>query len=510
MNQVVPPLAYRRPSWMRRRLRRGIAEQTEHSVEGNRLGIFHCRLVQYRAVARLLFDIFIRPRAKRDEAYRKEFILNVVLLVTIGVLAVFGVIVARNVIVQGQDYRGVPFLVFLSASVFILGLYCLSRAGFRLSASYLLVGVLFLGNALTNYHWGIDLPGILLSYGFLVVMTGILINSWAALGMTVAIAIVLNGVGYLQLRGLIPIESYWRGELFTQRDGFEFTLYFLMITAISWLSNREIEQSMRRAFRSERALMRQREQLEEDIEQRTVQLREAQLQRIDQLYRFAEFGKLASGFFHDLSNPLATLQLYLDEIEGNSHAVTHIRADAQKAQAIALHIETFTDSMKRQLRESSVEQEFSVPAEIRNVIQIMNHRILTTRTSVIFEPEYEIATYGNPLRFHQVIQNLLSNAIDAYADANAEMSRRVLVRVVCTEKNAIQIAVQDCGTGIPAAVKEKIFDPFFTTKSNDANMGIGLATTKSIIEKDFGGTIGVESSSSEGTLFTIVIPKRNV
>jgi signal transduction histidine kinase len=480
-------------------------------VEGNRLNIFHRRHDTWQAVVRSLFDTFVRPRASREEPWRKEFILNTVLLVLIGVLFVFGIIVTRNVITQGSDYHGVPFLVFLGYFSFIVVLYGLSRAGYRLPASYALVTALFLGNASANVHWGIDVPGVLLSYGFIVVLTGILINSWAALAMTSAIAVVLNGVGYLQLHGLIRLESHWRSELFTERDGLEFSLYFLMITAISWLSNREIEQSMGRAFRSERQLLLRHEQLEELIEQRTMQLREAQIQRIDQLYRFAEFGKMASGFFHDLSAPLATLQLYLDDIEIGStqYAVATIQTDIQKAQEIALHIESFTQSMKRQLRQSSSMQLFSICDEIRNVIQIMNHRILVSMTEVIVHCTEDAWTFGNPLRFHQVILNLLANAMDSYLHVPQGNERIVEVRVQRkrSQPPIIIVSVHDRGVGLPEDVQPHIFDPFFSTKTDMGNMGIGLATTKKIVEKDFHGSITAESSKSEGTTFTISIPE---
>jgi signal transduction histidine kinase len=53
---------------------------------------------------------------------------------------------------------------------------------------------------------------------------------------------------------------------------------------------------------------------------------------------------------------------------------------------------------------------------------------------------------------------------------------------------------------------KKVFEPFFTTKSHFVGTGIGLSTTKGIIEKDFGGEIVVVSSKDKGTTFTVTIP----
>jgi signal transduction histidine kinase len=52
----------------------------------------------------------------------------------------------------------------------------------------------------------------------------------------------------------------------------------------------------------------------------------------------------------------------------------------------------------------------------------------------------------------------------------------------------------------------KIFDPFFTTKNHSSGSGIGLYTTKSIIENDFNGKISVNTILGKGTKFTVTIP----
>ncbi len=473
---------------------------------GNLFNFSHGRYGKWREIARFWFDVLIHPRSKRDEPWRKEFILNVVLLATIAVLTLFGIFLVRNAIVQGQDYEGLPLSIFFSIFTFLIILYGISRAGYPKAASYVLVITLFLASALNNYRWGIDVPGILLGYGFLVVMTGILINSAAALLITVVIGATLNEIAYLQLAGIISLRSHWRMQMFTQRDAVEFFLYLLIIAAVSWLSNREIDFSMHRAFRSERALLRQREQLEELVELRTNELREAQIQRIEQLYRFAEFGKLASGFFHDLSNPLATLQLYLGDLKTASSAqVAEFQEDVKQAISIANHIETFTQSMKQQLRQSAVAGLFSVETEICNVLQMMSHRILTSSIAINVDCPTDSMTFGNPLRFHQIILNVVTNAIDAYA-AMGDVPKPVSIQVRC-QNEMIKISVQDHGKGFNESTKSRIFEPFFSTKPNGSNMGIGLASTKAIIEKDFGGTIAAESA--EGlTIFTITIPQR--
>ena len=70
------------------------------------------------------------------------------------------------------------------------------------------------------------------------------------------------------------------------------------------------------------------------------------------------------------------------------------------------------------------------------------------------------------------------------------------------------MTVQDWGCGMDAATQQKIFEPFYTTKQTTNGMGIGLSSTKEIIEKDFGGTITLESAPGQGTTFRIIFPVR--
>ena len=68
------------------------------------------------------------------------------------------------------------------------------------------------------------------------------------------------------------------------------------------------------------------------------------------------------------------------------------------------------------------------------------------------------------------------------------------------------IEVRDNGTGIPESVKAKIFQPFFTTKPTGEGTGLGLSLSYDIITKGHGGTLTVESTTTQGTQFVIKLP----
>ncbi len=107
----------------------------------------------------------------------------------------------------------------------------------------------------------------------------------------------------------------------------------------------------------------------------------------------------------------------------------------------------------------------------------------------------------DPSGIHQVLMNLLSNALDAVEPQEG------LIRVECRyeEDNRQTIfEVIDNGIGIPPAMMNHMFELFHSTKGNRGT-GLGLAVAKKIVE-EHEGTISVKSVPKEGTTFTVVLP----
>jgi signal transduction histidine kinase len=111
----------------------------------------------------------------------------------------------------------------------------------------------------------------------------------------------------------------------------------------------------------------------------------------------------------------------------------------------------------------------------------------------------EIATDVGMVR--QVLDNLLSNALDAVVDGGeiTVSTHRV------TERVAIEVA--DTGQGIAPEMLVRIFDPFFTTKDQGKGSGLGLAISYTLAEA-LGGALTVESKQGAGSRFRLWIPRR--
>src|SRR5690606_36894738 len=107
----------------------------------------------------------------------------------------------------------------------------------------------------------------------------------------------------------------------------------------------------------------------------------------------------------------------------------------------------------------------------------------------------------------QVLINLIVNA--SHAIEAAKKPEGALGRITVRTRHAadqVLIEIEDDGSGMPDAVKDKIFDPFFTTKDVGKGTGQGLAMARTVIVDKHGGEIDVDSRIGVGTTFTIRLP----
>ena len=130
--------------------------------------------------------------------------------------------------------------------------------------------------------------------------------------------------------------------------------------------------------------------------------------------------------------------------------------------------------------------------------ELKNHGVTTLRE---LSPELPHVG-GHRSQLHQVISNLVRNAIEAM-DATTDRDRTLRVKTELVGRDAIRILVEDSGPGIEPEQLDDIFDAFVTTKAH--GMGLGLAISRTIVERH-GGQLSAVSDDKTGTLFQLVLP----
>ncbi|MGQ9661535.1 MAG: ATP-binding protein [Kiritimatiellia bacterium] len=121
---------------------------------------------------------------------------------------------------------------------------------------------------------------------------------------------------------------------------------------------------------------------------------------------------------------------------------------------------------------------------------------------------------ADPTEIHQVLMNLVTNAIYAMHDTGGALELKLTDFTIARKGRGefpqlepgryLRLSVKDSGTGMDAATLEHLFEPFFTTKRGEGT-GMGLAVVHGIVTS-LKGTISVESVPGKGSTFHVILP----
>ena len=108
--------------------------------------------------------------------------------------------------------------------------------------------------------------------------------------------------------------------------------------------------------------------------------------------------------------------------------------------------------------------------------------------------------YGDEIEIQRVLQNLLDNAVRV-----SEPNKEIFLKVTPVGEAQVQLSLRDQGCGIAPQEKEQLFHRFVQGRGRRGRSGLGLYLCRQIIEAH-GGSIGVESSLGEGSIFWFTLP----
>lgn len=455
----------------------------------------------------------ILPKTKNEDRARQEFILNIILTSTIALLSFANFSIATKLFFRKANFdtsEVIPLWLSFSTLLFFCFLLFLSKQGKSKTSSFILISTLFISILALNVVWGTELVAAILFSVLLIVISGILINAYFAFISALAISITDIAFHVLRTAKIINPNQKWKTENFDKHDIIVLSIIFLIIAILSWLSNREIDKSLKRARTSEAALIKERDLLEIKIEERTKELKELQLKELSQFYRLAEFGKLSAGLFHELANPLTALNLNIEEINKDckqNGLWINFSDNLDKATKATKKIGGFISSIKKQVAMQDEKTRFSLNKEIEDAIDIMTFKARQNKINLYFSATEELHLINNPLKFHQIAANLISNAIDSYYQLGSIKDKEVKIKLA-QKKGKIIFSVSDRGCGITDNIKEKIFETFFSTKDFKHGTGLGLAIVKNLIQQEFNGKIYIRSRQYGGSSFIVTLPTK--
>ncbi|MBC8115676.1 MAG: HAMP domain-containing histidine kinase, partial [Candidatus Saccharimonas sp.] len=214
---------------------------------------------------------------------------------------------------------------------------------------------------------------------------------------------------------------------------------------------------------------------------------------------------------HDLRTPLGAILTYAEFLEDELQAALNV--EQREFLATIKELSEFMLRLVSDLLDVSAIEAGQLnldrqPADLVRLIQrnVTLNRVLAAKKEIAVEfdpPAASLEFTFDAGKIEQVLNNLMGNAVKF-----SHRGTRVRVRLEHTAE-AVTVAVQDEGQGIPAASLSRLFKPFSTTSvrstGGEQSTGLGLAIVRRIVE-GHGGRIWVESEVGKGSTFSFTLP----
>jgi signal transduction histidine kinase len=262
------------------------------------------------------------------------------------------------------------------------------------------------------------------------------------------------------------------------------------------------------------------DQMNEDLKKSMAELIHAEesKQKLEiallQGQKLQAIGTLAGGIAHDFNNILYAVIGYteLSREDVAKDSLVHknlgkVLDAARRGQELVSRILTFS---RRQHHDFNP---ISLTETIEAALSLLTPTIPAS-VMINFKSAGEMVILGNQTQIHQVLVNIINNAVDAmdgegtiniHMTAIAKNDPYLKQFPDTLPQNYCKIDISDTGHGMDQPTMERIFEPFFTTKEVGKGTGLGMSIVHSIIE-EHDGEITISSQIGHGTTFTILLP----
>jgi len=233
-------------------------------------------------------------------------------------------------------------------------------------------------------------------------------------------------------------------------------------------------------------------------------------QALEEQQRLAALGTMAAGLAHEIRNPLAGIKgaaQYLHTTDGPpdpEEFADLLGVIVSETDRLAGVVEQFLD-YARPMKIHAAETNLSTLTE--RLVQLIQLRTTNPDVAIsVHAPSDLPRVICDEGKIHQVLLNLVRNAIEAVGDEGKVTLRLCRGQVSGRGRQAVEaveIRVEDDGPGLSREALQKLFIPFYTTKRHGT--GLGLPISRRLVEAH-GGELNARSGPSGGTRVTVRLP----
>lgn len=263
-----------------------------------------------------------------------------------------------------------------------------------------------------------------------------------------------------------------------------------------------------------------------NIKENMQRMQDSQMKMMER-ERLAFLGQMVGGLAHNLKTPIMSVSGGTTSIENLIEEAKSSLGDLEVTQEDYREIYGEMEGWLGKIREAcaymsdiitavkgqasnmnaSDYEDFSTDEMIKRVALLLRHELLASGCTLKVENqvEEEVWIHGDINNLVQVVNNLISNAIDAQKE---DGPHEIVVGITRDEKQ-LMLTVKDYGTGIPTDIREKLFKQMITSKGN-MGTGLGVFISHTVIRAKFDGDMWMEDNPEGGSIFGISIPLENV
>ncbi|MEJ2704727.1 MAG: ATP-binding protein [Sedimentisphaerales bacterium] len=237
------------------------------------------------------------------------------------------------------------------------------------------------------------------------------------------------------------------------------------------------------------------------------------LRRNERMFRaeqLAMMGQFAAGIAHELRNPLTAIRSTIQYLESEFNEGTDQRRLAHDVLDEVDRLNSIVGSLLSlaQPAESNPE-EIHIRQEIVRCVNFIEAKAKTQNVTLRADfEEYLPNLRLDPGELRQVLLNVMMNGLQAMPEGGVLSIKTCYLAPGIRDPisdGRISIAIEDEGSGIPDALRQRVLEPFFTTKAGGT--GLGLAICNSIVKR-YNGEILIDQAGGGGTQVRILLPIR--